>query len=360
MFEVCKGISLTLPNNTFSLGKANSKNAELNFASLLGEFNDEETVNSIFHGFLRHKTLVKIIDSFIDKITYSGGKGEVSTVSFEGFIDDRLCKSSSKGTETIIVTEILTTLLRNLTWGEIKASITKTNLDEVVYEIMARDEFIKFFEINAINIIPGYNATGLDKTKYEDSETLLNVLENLSIGHSIFYVRDGKFYYTSNNPTAAVKINLGISPERKIKIDKIQNGAKSVKDKLYWANSTEKYFMTDRKYNERYEFDIKGVVNATQKQNLLNYVGPRIGVRKVNFQIEIPFLPTLFLLDKITAEQTGSIQAGSWILDCSKLDEIILLDPITTLKLTINNEWKIVGIEHKGKTKTILTVEEVL
>lgn len=360
MFEVCKNLSFLLPNNSYSLGQVIIRNAELNFINLTGEFNDENTVGSIFQNFIRHKTLIKIVDSFIDKYTYPDSRGEVLETIFEGFIDDRLCQTSNKGIEKIIVTEILSTLLKELTWGEIKDSLTQTNLDNILYEIMNRDFFTDFFIVSAGNINPGYNATGVDKTQYEDSKTILEVLQNLSIGHSIFYVKDGIFYYKSDDPTGSVQINFGLSPERKIKIDKINNGAKIVKDKLYWKDSVETYFKSFRVYNEKYEFDIPGITVSIQRQNLLNYIGPKISESKRNFSLTIPFLPTLKLLDKITLERVGSIQDGSWILDCTKLDEIIFLDPITTLKLTTDEEWKIIGIEHKGRTQTILSLEEVI
>lgn len=360
MFEVCKTISLALPNNTFSLGSVTVKNAELNFMNLSGEFNDENTVGSIFQGFERHKSLIKIVDSFIDKYTYPDSQGEVSVISFEGFIDDRLCQTSDKGLEKIIVTETLTTLLKEITWGEVKDSLVQTTLGNLVYEILNRQPFTDFLAISSGNISPGYNATGIDKTKYDDSKTLLEVLENLSIGHSIFYAKENVFYYKPNEPTVAVQINFGLSPERKIKIDKINNGAKTIKDKLFWKDSSEKWFKSFRIYNGKYEFDVSGITVSAQKQGLLNYIGPKISERKRSFKLTIPFLPVILLLDKITVERTGSVQSGGWILDCAKLDEIIFLNPITTLKLTTEEKWKVVQIEHKGKTQTILTVEEII
>lgn len=356
--DVCDNIEFKLPNDTYSFGAVTVNNAKLTFENIYGEFSDETNSRSIFNGFIRHKSLIRIRDGFIDKYTDPNNPQEIITTTFEGFIDDRLCETSFNNQETVIATEILSTLLKEITLKEITplSSITINNL---VYEIMNRAYFTDFFTVAAGNISAGYNATSFDITKYDDTITLFDLFQNFSMGHSIFYVRSGVLYYKGLTPPAGVVIDFGVAPERKIKLDNYSTGADAVKDKLYWKDSNAEFVAANRIYNETYTFEIDGFTSLADQQGMLTAVGPIISARKKTFQLTIPFLPILEILNRVTITRTGYVLPGSFILDISHLDEATLLDAIGAIIISSGTEWAIKGIKHTKKYETVLNLEQI-
>lgn len=356
--NVCSDISIGIPNNTYALGTILVSNATFNFVNPLGEFSDEDNIHSIFNNYVRHNSLIKVIDSFIDKSESLDSMAEITTTTFEGFINDKLTITSEEDVEIISATDILGTLLKSVTYGELITPPTSTDLKNLVYEIMNQSPFTDFLTINLSNIIPGYDITSLTLAQINNDDTILDILENLSTGHSVFYAKDGIFFYRSNTVDPSVTITLDESPERKIKFSRISNGANIVKDKLFWQNQTEQYIAPDKIYDESFTFNIPAVTNGTQRQNLLNHVGAITSVAKTNFDLVIPFLPILFILNKIKILKQGAYQDGGWILDVSKLDEIIFSSPLSSFKISLLEEWAIKKINHKNNLTTVLTLEK--
>lgn len=356
--DVVSDISYFLPNDTYSFGAVTINNASFEFENIRGELSNEENPYSIFNGFIRHKSLIRVVDGFIDKYTDPNNPQEVTAVSFEGFIDDRLCETTFKNTEKVIATDTMTTLLKEYTIDNF-SPLVSTTIDTLIYEIMNRTEFTSFFTVSAGNISSGYNASSLDITQYDPTDTIFDLFQDLAKGHSIFYVRNNTFYFKAFTPTPTVVINFGEAPERKVKFDKYTSGASKVKDKLYWKNSNAAYEATNRIYNESYTFDIKAITNSVQQQNTLNVIGPNTSVRKAAFDLTIPFLPILFLLDRISIVRRGNILPGSFILDISHLDESRLIDPLGAVIISQYENWVIKGIKHTKKYESVLTVQKI-
>jgi len=357
--DVCAGIQYALPNNTYSLGAVIINNASLLFANQSGQFSNEDAANSIFHNFVRHKSLIRVVDSFIDSYTYPGSRGKVSNTTFEGFIDDRLCVTNSNDTENIIATEVLGTLLKSFTLADLTLPADAT-IQNLVYAIMNRSAFTDFFTVSLGNIVPGFNATNIDLTQYDNSATIFELMQDLSVGHSIFYVRNGIFYYKSDDPGVTSVLDLWESPQRKIKFDKYNSGGNAVFDKLYWQDGVETYSAAVKTYNQSYAFSNKGINHPTQRQGLLDYAGPRLCQRKITFNVVIPFLPILFILDRITVLHRGNLQEGCFILDISKLDEGYFLEPVGSFTIEADDSWKIISIVHASNNQTTLTVEKII
>lgn len=359
MYQVCAGIQYALPNNTYSLGAVTIDNASLMFANQNGQWSNEDAPYSIFHGYIRHKSLIRIVDSFIDSYSYPGSFGKVSNITFEGFIDDRLCVTNSNDTENIIATDILGTLLKTITLADMTLPADAT-IQNLVYAVMNRALFTAFFTVSLINIVPGFNSTDIDLTQYDQSTTAFDLLQDLSIGHSIFYVKNGVFYYKSSDPSATVALNLWESPQRKIKFDKYNSGGNAVFDKLYWQDGVEVYTAATVAYGQTYAFSIAGINHPTQRQGLLNYAGPRLCQRKITFELTIPFLPILFLLDRISILHRGTLQEGCFILDISRLDEGYFLDPIGAFGIASTENWKITKLSHSSNNQTVMTLEQII
>lgn len=359
MYNVCNGITYSLPNNTYSLGAVTVDNASLLFANQSGQMSNEDEPNSIFHNYVRHKSMIKVVDSFIDSYTYPGSYGRVDQTTFEGFIDDRLCVTNSNDTENIIAIDILTTLLKSITLSELSLTTGQT-IKNTIYQIMNRTLFTNFFTVSISNINPGFNASNLDLSEFDQSVTAFEILQELSIGHSIFYIRNGIFYYKADAPEVTTVLNLWESPQRKIKFNKFSSGGSTVFDKLYWQDSSETYISPTRTYDQSFAFSIKGIISPTQRQGLLNYAGPRLCQRKINFELTIPFLPILYILDRISILQRGTLQEGCFILDITRLDEGYFLEPVGAFKIETTDNWMIRKINHTTNSQTILTLEKII
>jgi hypothetical protein len=357
MRDVCGSIQYSLPNNTYSLGAVIIDNASFLFLNQFDQLSNEEVSNSIFYDYVRHQSMIKIVDTFIDSYSYPGSFGKISNITFEGFIDDRLCVTNTNDTENIIATDVMGTLMKSMTIAELGLTNNQT-IQNLVYQILNRAEFSNFFTISLININPGFNSTNIDLTKYDQSTTVLSLLQDLSIGHSIFYVRNGIFYYKANTPTTPIILSLGEIPQRKIQFNKYCSGGNTVFDKLFWQDSTETYISPERTYNQTYTFSIKGINDTSQRQGLLDYAGPSLCQRKSNFDLTIPFLPTLFLLDRLSILHRGVLQKDCFILDLSRLDEGRFLEPVGAFTIEATDNWKIIKLVHSG-SQTIISLEKI-
>ena len=183
----------TLPNNSWQFGKVLINNVRLNILSAFQEFASEKDPNSIFSGFIRHRSIIKIEDALIDKYTDTAIRDEIEVVTFTGLLDSPTA-TTEQGFETITALDFLT-ILDEINVNEL--TLAQTTMNALVFEIMNRAEFTKFFSVSnsTTYIDAGSNASAIDVSQYEGS--VLEMLENLAKGHSIFYVNpeDNFFYF---------------------------------------------------------------------------------------------------------------------------------------------------------------------
>ena len=177
-------LSKSLPNASYSFGKVSVSNASLKILSAFQEFAGEEDPNSIFAGYIRHWSIIKIVDALVDHYTDSDNPTESSVTTFQGLLDAQTA-TTEEGFETITALDFMT-VLDEINVNEL--TLAQTTMNALIYEIMNRTEFTKFFNVSnsTTYINAGYNATSIDVSQYDG--TVLEMLEDLAKGHSIFYI----------------------------------------------------------------------------------------------------------------------------------------------------------------------------
>ena len=352
-------ISLKLPNNDYSAGTITSDNVTLNLRNERGQVSNEEDARSIFFGFIRHRSLLKIEDGFTDKFTDPDNPVAVTTETFLGFIDDTLSNSNFNNRESIVVTDLLTTLMKELTVADL-GTPSFTDLESLVLVIMDRAHFTDFFTVVVGNINAGFNFTTFDLTQYEDGVTVLELFQDFSIDHSLSIVQGGVFFYKPFTPTSSTIYNFDTTPERKGKDFKdFNSGAKNVRDKLYWEGSNLSELDPDRIYNKSFTYDILGVTDGTNRTNFLAYIIDEVSPRKESFTFPVKFFPTIQILDKIGITREGFLPDDAWIIGNIRLGTSRFRRTIGSIKILGSDRWMVRGIKHDKKPRTWLTVQKV-
>lgn len=359
--DVCQDIKLEIPNDTYAFGNVTLDNASLLFENPYGNVSDEGNSNSIFSGFIRHKSLLRIMDGYVDKYTNPNNPVLVTAETFQGMIDDKQCATTFDDQEKMVVTNLLVTLLQQFNKGDLALSGTNTT-NNWVYAIMNRSPFTSFFTVSAVNIAAGVNTTTFDMDQYSSDTSILEILQDLSKGHSIFFVKNGVFYFKEYAATPTVILDLGLSPERKSKFQDYDSGAKRVRDKWYWENTNLQYppVMTGLIYNETETVNIKGITQNTDRQNWLNYVGAKLTVKRPTFKLTIPFNPTLSILDRITLTRVGQAPVEAFRFDVGQFDVNRMIDPVGAILMNNSINWLIRGIKYTKKLETVLTLEMIV
>ena len=346
-------ISYSLPNNSYNFGIVNVGNLQMSLISKNGQFDDEENPNSIFNGFLRHKSLIRVRDGYIDKYSSLNPVAILTTV-FEGFIDE-----TSTGTKVdkynviqdLQCTDLLSFLLKEYTIADI-GSLSSTDLNSLIYEILNRELFTSFFNVSPDNINAGYNITDFDISKYEAQTTLFSLFESFSLGHSFFYVKNGNFYYQS--VITGNQTDLEIAKNKIIEFAAYDNGISSVFEKLYWEEDITVGFTSPIiKYNKSKTINIEGVTNPVQRQNLLNFIG---GITKRQYKIvnlKIPYYMDIFILDKISVQIPEIIPKNAFIWGVSKWGQAKWQLPIRADNISTSTNWLVRQITHANFTTTL-------
>ena len=358
--DVCKDISKQIPDDTYSFGAVTIDNADLLFENPHGEVSDELNINSIFYGYIRHNSMVRIVDGYMDKYTAPTSPTLVTQTTFEGFIDDKQCETSFDDQETIVVVDKLVSLLQRYTKSDLGLSGIYYTSASLILTIMNRSEFTEFFTVNVGNINPGWTFPAFDMDQYEGQTQILTIMQDIALAHSLFYLDEGIFYFSAYQASATVDIDFSTSPERKIKFKNYNSGAKRVFDRIYWETGNAEYNHPNRVLKEGMSFNIKGVTNVTDQQNYLNYIGPTLGTKKALFELTIPFLPTLKFLNRASVTREGIILPDSFLLDVSQLDVAQLVDPTGAIIINSSVNWIVRGIKHTKKLETILTLEKIV
>ena len=351
-------ISYSTPNDGFSFGIVNVGNLKLRLNSKFGQFDTEDNLNSIFYGYVRHKSLVRVRDGYVDKYTDYDTPVDVLATVFEGFIDGT--STASKVDKDNILQDLqcvdaLAFLLKENTLADMGA-LVQTTLSNLIYEILNRAEFTDFFTVAALNIAPGYDITALDMTQYEGQTQLFTIFENLSLGHSIYFVRGGILYYQDIKYNEAT--TFSVDEKKIINLSNYNNGADNVFEKFYWEDSSESYTAPTSLYNRSKTINIKGCTNSTQKQNVLNYVGGVSRIQRKQVKLEIPYYPNIFIMQKITADYPEILPSDAFIWDVSNWDEAVWRLPVSASSITQVN-WVIRNIKHSGFKSTVI-LEEVI
>lgn len=351
-------ISYSTPQDGYSFGIVKVGNLKLKLNSKYGQFDTENNENSIFYGYLRHKSLIRVRDGYVDKYTDYDVPVDVLVTVFEGFIDGT--STGTKVDDDNILQEIqcvdtLSFLLKENTIADMGV-LSQTTLSNVIYEILNRATFTDFFTVDSGNITPGYDITTLDLSQYEGQTQLYTVFENLSLGHSVYFVRDNIFYYQAikDNETTT----FSVDEKKIIKLSNYNNGADVVFEKFYWEDSSESYTAPTSLYNQTKTINIKACTNSTQRQNVLNYVGGVARIQRKSVKLEIPYYPNIFVMQKITADYPEILPADAFIWDVSNWDEAVWRLPISASPITQVN-WVIRDIKHSN-FKTTIILEEVI
>lgn len=360
-------LSRSLPNNSWQFGRVLFSNVRLEILSAFQEFASELDANSIFSGFIRHRSIIKIVDAFIDKYTDPENEVEASVVVFEGLLDS-LTATTEEGYETITALDFLSVLseinVKSLT-------LAQTTLSALVYEVMNRDEFTKFFTVSSSStyIDPGYNATGIDVTQYEGS--VLEMLEDLAKGHSIFFVDpdDNTFYFKAAEPTAAVQFSFLEDNNRKLSISGYREGIDRQITHWYWSETDIFAIKNPEPINPRSStFNIKGITGAAQRQNTLDEVLSRSEDTKPYFKLALPYLPIIKLLDKVEVQAFGSAPRDAVRWGMFPWTDSDTTSPGTAprwrkpagIRISRDDKWMVRGISHDKNLTTTLELEKII
>jgi len=351
-----KDISFEIPNDSTNFGVITAANATFQFENIYGELSGEDFNNSIFVGYLRHRSLIKIEDGYIDP--ESGAS--VTATSFEGLIDDTLCETTFDNQEKIVAIDLLTSKLKQYQKGDFGVFVA-TTLQNLIYEILNRAEFTNFFTVSLANINPGIDINVANFNIYDAGTQILTMIENLSTGHSIAYVKNGVFYYSAIEAAPTVSINFIQNPERKIDFKNYNSGGKRVYDKIYWDQTSLNFSLPTRIYNNQLTISIDAVTDTAQRQAILNYLGARFSTKRPWFELTIPYLPIIFILDRITIQRQGNIVPGSFQLDISRMGvTTYFYAPIGAIIISGSENWIVRGVKHTGKLQTVITVEKIV
>lgn len=356
-------IQRSLPNSSHSFGAVKVPNANITILSAYREFSSEAVAGSIFNGYIRHLSKIKVVDSLLDKYTDPDNPEWVESTTFEGLIDGKSAVTES-GYESFSAMDLLS-VLNDVIVGDL--NITSTNINDIVFEVLNRTDFTKYFNVSASTtyIDAGYNATSIDISEYATS-TVFDMFQDLSKGHSLFYVDpdDNYFYFKESSPTAAVQFEFLEKNDRKISIKKYKEGRDRQVTAWYWSNSTISSVASVVSPIVK-EMAIDGVTEATQQQGLLDFVLSKTRVLRPYFELTIPFFPIIRILDKIIVQHSGdapknAIRWGMFLWTESDTANQVAApkwSKAAGIKISAENVWMVRSIKHDGQLKTTLELE---
>jgi len=364
-----KSISRTLPNNSWQFGNVTVSSLSLEVLSAFQEFASENDPNSIFFGFIRHRSIIKIVDAFIDKYTDPDNPTEASVTTFEGLLDSKTAQTE-QGYEKITVLDYIS-ILQDINVAEL--SLAQTTLNALVYEIMNRSQFTKYFSVSSSTdyINAGYNASAIDVSKYTGS--VFDMLQDLSKGHSIFYVDpdDNYFYFKQAAPTAETKYSFLEANNRKLDISAWRDGTDRQVTNWYWDEedsgiSAESSPAPVNPISS--EFKSNGVTDAGQRQSLLSYVLTQTKDAKPYFKMSLPYFPVIKLLDRVSVQSFGSAprDALRWGMFAWTSQETTNPNVAPRwrkpagIRISADDEWVVRSISHDEKLKTTIELEKIL
>jgi hypothetical protein len=335
----------SIPNDSTDLGKVHVDNVQLQLRNVYGETSDENNAFSFFNNWQRHGSQVKVVEGYIDKYTDPENWVEVENTTFIGLIDDRQAVTTKEYIEQLTVVDKLS-ILSNVLLGEL-GTIASTTIDTIVYEILNRAAFTKYFTVLPMFITSGYNASSVDMTQYTADESVYNVLQDLAKGHAIMYVNpDDDIFYWKAISLGDTRADFNAAMSERLELDNYSNGSDKVIEKWYWEGTNINYDVNTPKFYTHQTFNIKGVTNTVERTNMLNYVRGRYNTARKSMTVRMPYLPIFRLLDGITVFKQGLPPPDAFILGVGRLGIDRLRLPIGAVRLTSSNVYIVRGIEH--------------
>lgn len=353
-------VEFTMPNSSYSLGEVRIANAKFSLLNPYGEMSDESVNRSIFKGFIRDGSLIKIVDYLVNP---EDDTDVVEVTTFQGFIDDKSAVTE-QGYEEFTSRNFLT-LLKDKTIDELE--LTGSTISQVVYNAMNNPYFTEFFNVSnsSTYINPGYNAP-VDLAQYEITTTVFDLFQDLAKGNSIFYVDpdDNYFYFVDPTPTVAVKYSFTESNNRKIKIYNYKAGADRQFDQWYWEDSNISR-VTAGALNPKLAkpFKITGITDNTPitgaQQLMIDKVYSNFYSKKPYFKLDLPYFPIIRLRDRITVQSFGQAPENVARFGSAIYGESVFGKP-AGIVIASTRQWKVTSIKHDKNLRTILELEEIL
>lgn len=362
-------ISRSLPNDSYSFGEVEVGSVSLQIISAFQEFASENDPNSIFAGYVRHKSKFRVVDALVDKYTDPDNPEEISVITFEGIIDASTAQTE-QGYEKVTVLDYLS-VLDDVNVSEL--SLSSTTINAIVFEVINRTAFTKFFNVSSSTnyINAGYNASSIDVSKYTGS--VLEMLKDLAKGHSVFYINpdDGYFYFKEAEPTETIQYQFLESNNRKLDISAWREGVDRQVTKWYWDEedvdiSAESAIQPVNPISDK--FSIKGVTNSTQRQNLLNKVLEKTQYARPYFKLTLPYFPIIKLFDRVNVQSFGSAPKDALRWGMFKWTSSSTTNPNIAprwrkpagIRISEEDEWMVRKISHSSGWKTDIELEKIL
>lgn len=347
-------MSAKLASEAFSFGVLRVPDCTIKLLSIGGEFADESGENSIFNGFVRHGSLIKISHGYRDPKT-----GTIFFLeAYRGFINDKSknTKVSNDNTyQNLFIEDLLTFLLKKFTFSDF--TITATTLEAFVLELFDRPEFTDFMTVDSGNISAGYDVQNIDDTNIEGQTQWLTVLQDLSIGHSYLFQKDGVLFYQPI--TAQANTPKLFAADKIIKFEAFKTGIDEVFERLFWKDSSENFIASDILYNRSKTFNIESITNTTDRTNILATIGTRTAIARKKFKLKVVLYVNLNILDKIRATAGDYQTTGGLIWDLGNWDEENWTGTLGASSTESNAFWMVKEIKHNFQAGTTqLLVEE--
>lgn len=353
-------ISFKLPSDGYNFGLVTVGSLKIKLNSKQGQFDDEGNSNSVFYpNYQRHETLVRINDGYIDRKTGQ----EFTKQVFFGFIDgiSRSTRVDNDNiTQNLQCVDALSFLLKKYTISDMGNLTNNPSLNDFIFEIMNRAEFTNFLNISSSNIQAGYNIQNIHLNEYEGQTQLLTVFQDLSIGHSFFFLNEQDFHYRKVN----LPLNRGFSFDAKkdkiIKFSNYDEGLSQVYEKIYYQDNNNVSFIAPVvKYNKSKTIEVKGIKNNTERQNIVNAVGAITSLPRKKVIIEIPYFQDINIFDEITVQEPIFLLKDAFIWDLSKFDDGKRFDAFFRAdNINLDQTWLVIEINHSN-FKTKIKLQEI-
>ena len=230
-------------------------------------------------------------------------------------------------------------------------SVADGDLSDVIYDILNRTKFTRLFNVSSdsLYINPAIDFP-VDVSEYNDS-TVFECLEDLAKGLNIFYVdpKNNFFYFKEIEETNYTVYQFLESNERKIDLYKFKEGTDRVYNSLTWSGeptitASDSSAIRIIPIND---FNIKGLVNSTYRQLVIDAIFLRQKVKRQYFRIKTPYAPFFRLLDKINVQSSGQApeNAPRWgFVNWNNFQWA----SVSGIKIPISLNWIIREIKHSG------------
>jgi hypothetical protein len=347
-------VAASLPNSDYAFGQPIISDAVLSIVSTRGEFSNEDGVKSLFKGFLRDRSQLKVTVTFTNPED-STDFDEVTIV--KGLIDGAECYSEET-VERVKVQDFIK-LLKDKTLEDRSMTSGTADIDDAVLQAMNDPYFTRFFTVSAGNINSGLSYT-VDYTQYDAGTTIYDFLVDISKGVNVVEV--GKdtdtFIYEPATPTPSVQYEFLEKSERKVRISKKMDGTKRQWTVWSWAGTNltaSTPAVNSRKANP---FSIAGVTVTGDREDILGHLLNYTKFKRQHFLLRIPIFPVIKIRDRVKVRATGIVpenvaRYGSGIYGKDVFGEV------TGITISESKDWVVRSVKHSVDF-TDIECEEIL